>query len=100
MTHNTEAARLREAIRGDGFEDGGFEFIWMGQTKYTAEQVRHALQSQPSEANAELVNQMASTLRNTEVGHPFPDGTRQTLADALCDGLNCDPTDDSAADVY
>lgn len=44
--------------------------------------------------------EMASALRNTLVGHPFADGTRQTLADALCDGLNCNPNDDSAADTY
>lgn len=44
--------------------------------------------------------EMASALRNTLVGHPFTDGTRQTLADALCDGLNCNPNDDSAADTY
>lgn len=52
------------------------------------------------EPSGDLVGVARSALRDCIVGHPFDDGSRQTVSDALCDGLNCDPNDDSAATHY
>ena len=48
----------------------------------------------------DATERVASALSNAPVGHTFPDGSQQTFTDALCDGINFNPNDDSAATIY